>query len=159
MSKGIRKLNAVVAKLLGSKGCPWDREQTHKSLIPYLREESDELADALKGGRWHEIEDELGDLLFHILFHARLGKRRFNFNTVAESQAKKLMRRHPHVFGRTRSFRDAQEVLANWRTIKAGERALRAKEVADRAIRRGSAPPTRFKEGADRATRAPRRRR
>ncbi len=132
MAGGLRKLDAVVAKLLGPGGCPWDREQTHKSLIPYLREESAELADALEGGRWHEIEDELGDLLFHILFHARLGKRRFNFDTVAESQANKLMRRHPHVFGRTRTFKDSKEVLANWKTIKAAERALRAREVAAR---------------------------
>lgn len=130
MSKGIRKLDAVVAKLLGPGGCPWDREQTHKSLIPYLREESKELADALKGGRWHEIEDELGDLLFHILFHARLGGKRFDFDTIAVSQANKLMRRHPHVFGRTRKFKNSKEVLANWKTIKAGERALRAQEVA-----------------------------
>ncbi len=138
MAKGIRKLDAVVAKLLGSRGCPWDREQTHKSLIPYLQEETAELAAALKGGRWHEIEDELGDLLFHILFHSRIGARsgRFNLDTVAESQAIKLMRRHPHVFGRTRQFRDSKEVLANWKTIKAAERILRAKEVIARASRR-----------------------
>lgn len=132
MAKGIKKLGAVVAKLLGPKGCPWDREQTHESLIPFLREESIELADALKGGRWHEIEDELGDLLFHILFLARLGRKRFDLDTVAESQAVKLMRRHPHVFGRTRTFKNSKEVLANWKVIKAGERALRAKEVAAR---------------------------
>jgi uncharacterized protein YabN with tetrapyrrole methylase and pyrophosphatase domain len=138
MAKGIRKLDAVVARLLGPKGCPWDREQTHRSLIPFLREESAELAVALKGGRWHEIEDELGDLLFHILFHSRIAARskRFNFDTVAESQAKKLMRRHPHVFGRTRRFKSSKEVLANWKTIKAGERALRAKEVAARNRRK-----------------------
>ena len=132
MSRGIKKLDAVVAKLLGPKGCPWDREQTHKSLIPYLREESAELAEALKGGRWHEIEDELGDLLFHILFHARIGKKRLSFESVAESQAKKLMRRHPHVFGRTRKFKNSKEVLANWKAIKTAERAVRAKEVAAR---------------------------
>ncbi|MDP3542855.1 MAG: MazG nucleotide pyrophosphohydrolase domain-containing protein [Elusimicrobiota bacterium] len=134
---GIRKLDAVVAKLLGPKGCPWDREQTHKSLIPFLREESAELAAALKGGRWHEIEDELGDILFHVLFHARLGRKRFNLETVAESQALKLMRRHPHVFGETRTFKSAAEVLANWKSIKAGERALRAKEVSARNRRKG----------------------
>ncbi|MBI2385455.1 MAG: hypothetical protein HYV14_05505 [Elusimicrobia bacterium] len=134
--KGIRKLDAVVAKLLGPKGCPWDREQTHKTLIPFLREESVELAVALEGGRWHEIEDELGDILFHVLFHARLGKKRFDLDSIAESQAKKLMRRHPHVFGRTRRFKDSKEVLANWKTIKAGERALRAKEVAARNRRK-----------------------
>jgi uncharacterized protein YabN with tetrapyrrole methylase and pyrophosphatase domain len=132
MGKGIAKLSSVVDKLLGPRGCPWDREQTHKSLIPYLKEESAELADALKGGKWHEIEDELGDLLFHILFHARLGKKKFDFDSIADSQAKKLMRRHPHVFGRTRTFRNSKEVLANWKTIKAGERALREKEVAAR---------------------------
>lgn len=136
MTKGIRKLDAVVAKLLGPKGCPWDREQTHKSLIPFLREESAELADALAGGRWHEIEDELGDILFHVLFLARLGKKRFDLDTVAESQAKKLMRRHPHVFGRTRTFKSSAEVLANWKSIKAGERAQRAKEVAARDKRK-----------------------
>src|SRR3989338_4847657 len=132
MAKGIRNLAAVVAKLLGPKGCPWDREQTHKSLIPFLREESAELADALAGGRWHEIEDELGDILFHVLFLARLGKKRFDLDTVAESQAKKLMRRHPHVFGRTRTFKSSKEVLKNWKTIKAQERKLRAREVAAR---------------------------
>ncbi|MBI4061946.1 MAG: hypothetical protein HY403_10990 [Elusimicrobia bacterium] len=136
MAKGIRKLNAVVAKLLGPKGCPWDREQTHKSLIPYLREEAAELIEALEGGRWHEIEDELGDLLFHILFHARLGRKRFSFDTVAESQANKLMRRHPHVFGGGRTFKTSREVLENWKTIKARERALRAREVAARDGRR-----------------------
>jgi tetrapyrrole methylase family protein/MazG family protein len=121
-----------VARLLGPKGCPWDREQTHKTLIPFLREESAELAEALEGGRWHEIEDELGDILFHVLFLARLGKKRFDLDTVAESQAKKLMRRHPHVFGGTRTFKSSQEVLANWKSIKAGERAERAKEVSAR---------------------------
>lgn len=136
MAKGIAKLSRVVDKLLGPGGCPWDREQTHKTLIPYLREESAELADALKGGLWHEIEDELGDILFHILFHARLGKKRFNLDTVAQSQANKLMRRHPHVFGRTRTFKNSKEVLANWKTIKFGERALRAKEVAARNRRK-----------------------
>jgi uncharacterized protein YabN with tetrapyrrole methylase and pyrophosphatase domain len=138
MSRGIRALDAVVAKLLGPGGCPWDREQTHESLIPYLREEAKELEVALAGGRWHEIEDELGDLLFHILFHARLGAkaRRFDLDTVAESQAKKLMRRHPHVFGRTRKFKDSKEVLANWKEIKSGERKLRAQEVAARNRRR-----------------------
>lgn len=138
MSKGIRALDRVVARLLGPGGCPWDREQTHKSLIPYLREEAKELEVALAGGRWHEIEDELGDILFHVLFHSRLGAKKglFDLDSVAESQAKKLMRRHPHVFGRTRKFKDAREVLAHWKTIKAGERALRAAEVAARNERR-----------------------
>ncbi|MEK7388817.1 MAG: MazG nucleotide pyrophosphohydrolase domain-containing protein [Elusimicrobiota bacterium] len=138
MRKGIGKLDAVVSKLLGPRGCPWDRRQTHKSLIPYLREEAVELAEALRGGRWHEIEDELGDLLFHILFHARIAARGgyVNLSSIAESQALKLMRRHPHVFGRTRRFKTAAEVLRHWAEIKREERAARARDVSVRMRRR-----------------------
>ena len=134
MSRGLKRLKTVVSKLLSPRGCPWDREQTHRSLIPYVREEAAELTDALKGGRWHEIEDEAGDLLFHLLFISKIGEKngRFDLESVAESQARKLMRRHPHVFGRTRRFRDAKDVFAHWGEIKKGERALRAKEVARR---------------------------
>ena len=134
MSKGLESLQSVVSALLGPDGCPWDREQTHESLIPFLKEESAELAEALQGGKWDEIEDELGDLLFHILFHAALGRKtgRFDFDSIAESQAKKLMRRHPHVFEKSRKFSSAEEVLAHWKEIKKGERALRAQEVAAR---------------------------
>ena len=135
MPRGLSKLQKVVDRLLSPKGCPWDREQTHKSLIPFLKEEAAELAAALKGGRWHEIEDEAGDLLFHILFISKLGAKggRFDFDSVAESQAKKLVRRHPHVFAGGRKFKDAQDVLDHWKEIKKGERALRAKEVAARS--------------------------
>lgn len=139
MARGLRKLEAVVARLLSPRGCPWDREQTHKSLIPYLREESRELADALKGGRWHEIEDELGDLLFHIYFHSMIAQKagHFSLHDVAESQAKKLMRRHPHVFGGRRKFKNAKEVRDHWDEIKSRERALRAREVEARGAKRG----------------------
>jgi XTP/dITP diphosphohydrolase len=138
MARGLKKLETVVARLLSPQGCPWDRAQTHKSLIPYLREESKELADALKGGRWHEIEDELGDLLFHIYFHSLIAQKAGNFSIsdVAESQAVKLMRRHPHVFGRTRRFKSEKDVRRHWDEIKAVERATRAEEVAVREARR-----------------------
>ena len=138
MARGLKKLEAVVAKLLSPSGCPWDREQTHKSLVRYLREEAKELADALKGGRWHEIEDELGDLLFHIYFHSKIAEKAgtFTISDVAESQAKKLMRRHPHVFGGRKKFKSAQEVHENWAVIKSAERALRDKEVALRDKKR-----------------------
>ena len=134
MSRGLPHLRRVVSRLLSKDGCPWDRAQTHESRIPYLREEAKELEDALAGGRWHEIEDELGDILFHVLFHAQLGARTglFDLDRVAESQAVKLERRHPHVFLKDRVFRSPGEVLANWKTIKAGERALRARDVAAR---------------------------
>lgn len=141
MARGLGKLKLVVARLLSPRGCPWDREQTHKSLIPYLCEESIELAEALAGGRWHEIEDELGDLLFHIYFHAQIAEKagHFSLDEVAESQALKLMRRHPHVFGGTRRFKNGAEVLKHWKAIKSGERELRRRDVARRESARHEA--------------------
>lgn len=138
MARGLKKLETVVARLLSPQGCPWDRAQTHKTLVPYLREESAELADAIKGGRWHEIEDELGDLLFHIYFHSKIAEKagHFSISDVAESQAKKLMRRHPHVFGRTRKFKTEKDVRRHWNEIKSVERAKRAEEVAVRLARK-----------------------
>lgn len=138
MARGLKKLETVVARLLGPRGCPWDRAQTHRTLVPYLREESKELADAIAGGRWHEIEDELGDLLFHIYFHSKIAEKagHFSISDVAESQAKKLMRRHPHVFGRTRKFETEKDVRRHWDEIKAVERSQRAKEVAARQARK-----------------------
>lgn len=135
MTRGLPHLRSVVNRLLSRQGCPWDRQQTHQSLIVYLREETRELEEALAGGRWHEIEDELGDLLFHIFFHSKIAEKagRFDVEMVAESQARKLERRHPHVFGRTRSFKNGAEVVKNWKTIKAAERELRRKDVARRA--------------------------
>ena len=138
MPKALDQLKSVVARLRSPKGCPWDREQTHASLIPFLREESAELAEALKGGRWHEMEDELGDILFHVMLHARIAEEMglFDLDDVARSQALKLQRRHPHVFARDRKFKTAGEVLKHWKAIKAEERALRDRDVAARSRRR-----------------------
>jgi tetrapyrrole methylase family protein/MazG family protein len=137
MAKALDSLKAVVSRLRSPSGCPWDREQTHKSLIPYLREESAELAAALKGGRWHEMEDELGDILFHVILHAKIAEEKgwFTLEDVARAQAVKLMRRHPHVFARDRKFGTAGEVLAHWKEIKSTERALRDRDVAKRSAR------------------------
>lgn len=134
MPRGLPHLRSVVDRLLSRQGCPWDRQQTHRSLVRYLREEALELEKAIDAGRWHEIEDELGDLLFHIFFHSKIAKKAglFDIDTVAESQALKLERRHPHVFGRSRVFKDAAEVARNWKTIKAAERAQRRKDVVRR---------------------------
>jgi tetrapyrrole methylase family protein/MazG family protein len=135
MAKALDQLKSVVARLRSPSGCPWDREQTHKSLIPYLREESAELAAALKGGRWEEMEDELGDILFHVILHAKIAEEKgwFTLEDVARSQALKLQRRHPHVFARDRKFKTADEVLRHWKEIKTGERALRDRDVAKRS--------------------------
>ena len=146
MAKDLDSLKAVVARLRSPRGCPWDREQTHRSLIPFLREESAELAAALKGGRWHEMEDELGDILFHVILHARIAEEKglFTLEDVARSQALKLRRRHPHVFARDRRFDTAAEVLRHWKEIKSSERALRDRDVAKRSARaRRKRPPLR----------------
>jgi tetrapyrrole methylase family protein/MazG family protein len=134
MAKELEQLKSVVARLRAPDGCPWDRKQTHRSLIPFLREESKELADALERGRWHEMEDELGDILFHVILHAKIAEEKgwFTLEDVARSQALKLRRRHPHVFARDRKFDTAEEVLRHWKEIKSGERALRARDVAAR---------------------------
>jgi uncharacterized protein YabN with tetrapyrrole methylase and pyrophosphatase domain len=138
MAKALDQLKSVVARLRSPQGCPWNREQTHASLIPFLREESAELAAALEGGRWHEMEDELGDILFHVMLHARIAEEMglFTLEDVARSQALKLQRRHPHVFARDRMFKTAGEVLEHWKAIKAEERALRERDVARRRARR-----------------------
>ena len=138
MAKSLGELKAVVARLRSPSGCPWDRKQTHRSLIPFVREESAELAEALARGRWHEIEDELGDILFHVMLLSRVAEEKgwFTLEDVARSQALKLRRRHPHVFARDRKFRTAGEVLEHWKSIKSEERALRDRDVTARGRRR-----------------------
>ena len=146
MARPLDELVAVVARLRSPKGCPWDREQTHKSLIKYLREEAKEVEGAIKKGAWHEIEDELGDLLLQVLLHAQIAQDngQFDIQDVARSQALKLRRRHPHVFG-SREFKSAEEVLRHWGAIKAGERNLRRRDV-DRRLKasRAAGAPRRF---------------
>ena len=138
MAKALEQLKSVVARLRSPKGCPWDREQTHRSLVPFLREEAAELAVALRRGRWDEMEDELGDILFHVMLHAKIAEENghFTLDDVARSQALKLMRRHPHVFARDREFKTADEVLEHWKSIKSEERSLRARDVARRSARK-----------------------
>lgn len=127
-------LIAVVARLRSPGGCPWDRKQTHKSLLKYLREEAREFSEAARKGVWHEMEDELGDILLQVLLHARIEEEagRFDIQDVARSQALKLMRRHPHVFGNKR-FKTADEVVRNWDSIKRQERRLRQADIRARS--------------------------
>jgi uncharacterized protein YabN with tetrapyrrole methylase and pyrophosphatase domain len=129
------RLVSLVAKLRSPKGCPWDREQTHVSLIKYLREEARELEAALRKGRPSEIEDELGDVLLQVLLHAEIARERglFDIHDVARSQYLKLKRRHPHVFGNAR-FKTAGDVLAAWGEVKRFERDLRVKDLARRRL-------------------------
>jgi len=140
-----------MARLRGPGGCPWDREQTHKSLKPYLIEEAYETLEAIDSGDDAHFRSELGDLLLQVVFHAQLAAEdgRFNINQVAEAICEKLIRRHPHVFGDTKADSSA-EVLQNWEKIKKEEKGggetsildgvpasmpalLRAKRVQSRA--------------------------
>jgi len=119
----IEDLLKLMARLRSPTGCPWDREQDHKSLRFHAVEEVYELMDAIEAGDDHEMLDELGDLLLQIVFHCQLAKERgaFDFNQVARHIAEKLIRRHPHVFGDVK-VKSVDQVWANWEQIKQDER-------------------------------------
>lgn len=123
----VQRLTAVMERLLGPGGCPWDREQTHQSLAPYLIEEAYEAVEAIDAGDASHLCEELGDLLLQIVFHAQLAKAegRFDLEQVAAGIADKLVRRHPHVFADA-VVRDAGEVVKRWEEIKQAERAAEA---------------------------------
>jgi tetrapyrrole methylase family protein / MazG family protein len=104
--------------------CPWDKKQTHKSLIKYLREESKEVIDNIKSGLLeHDLKDELGDLLLQVIFHAQIAKEenRFDMNDVIDNLSRKLIRRHPHVFGKEK-IKNIQELRIMWDKIKQSEK-------------------------------------
>jgi NTP pyrophosphatase (non-canonical NTP hydrolase) len=113
----------VMAKLRSPTGCPWDREQTHRSLRRHAIEEVYELIDAIEAGDDHEMVEELGDLLLQVVFHCQLARERgaFDFDTVCRRLVEKLVRRHPHVFGNVR-VRNVDQVWANWEQIKRAEK-------------------------------------
>jgi len=118
-----QRLVELMATLRGPNGCPWDRKQTPESLKPFLVEECYEVIDALEDGAPDKIRDELGDLLFQIIFHARIAEEtgRFTINDVITAIDEKMIRRHPHVFG-TEKLSTDKEVLANWEDIKKKEK-------------------------------------
>jgi MazG family protein len=120
------RLVAIMATLRGPNGCPWDKEQDFNSLKPMLVEEVYEVLEAVENNDFDGVAEELGDLLLHILFHARLGHEagHFDINTVIDKVSEKLIRRHPHVFG-TETAGTADEVIKNWEAIKAKEKELR----------------------------------
>jgi uncharacterized protein YabN with tetrapyrrole methylase and pyrophosphatase domain len=122
-SPAINELLKVMARLRSPQGCPWDREQDHKSLRWYAVEEVYELIDAIEAGDDHEMAEELGDLLLQVVFHCQLAKERgaFDFEKVARHITDKLIRRHPHVFGKLK-VKDVDEVWANWEKIKRAEK-------------------------------------
>lgn len=113
----------IIEKLRAPGGCPWDREQTHQSLKKHLIEEAYEAADAIDEGDSDAIADELGDVLLQIVMHAQIGKEEgtFDINDVTDIVSRKMIDRHPHVFGDV-SVRNSEEVLDNWEEIKKAQR-------------------------------------
>lgn len=117
------ELKELFRILHGPKGCLWDKKQTHQTLIRYLKEEVNEFVDAVKKGSSPHMEEELGDILLQVMFHSQIASKegKFEIEDVIAHLIRKLKRRHPHVFGKTK-VKSAQEILANWRKIKAEER-------------------------------------
>ncbi|MGY6632083.1 MAG: nucleoside triphosphate pyrophosphohydrolase [Wenzhouxiangella sp.] len=124
------RLLDIMARLRDPEGgCPWDLEQTFASIAPYTIEEAYEVADAIERGDHHDLRDELGDLLFQVVFHARMAEEQglFDFNAVAQSISDKMVRRHPHVFGDA-EIGDAAAQTRNWEAIKQAEREARGEQ-------------------------------
>lgn len=113
----------IMERLRGPDGCPWDREQTHQSIKPYLIEEAYEVAEAIEENNPGALRAELGDLLLQIVLHAEMARAAglFTIEDVVRSISEKMIRRHPHVFGDA-EVKDSEEVLRNWARIKAAER-------------------------------------
>jgi MazG family protein len=120
---GFEKLCKIVAKLRAPGGCPWDREQTHESLLPQLIEEAYEVAGAVRANDTVNFREELGDLLLHVVMHAEIAREsgQFQIDDVLNEVIDKLVRRHPHVFGTT-DAQDSGAVLRQWQAIKREEK-------------------------------------
>ena len=133
MSAALGELLAIMARLRAVDGCPWDREQTFATLVPYTIEEAYEVAAAVEEGDAAQLRDELGDLLLQVVFHAQIASEAglFGFHDVAAAISDKLVRRHPHIFTSAgASPGSAAEQLAVWEDIKAGERREAGKDAS-----------------------------
>lgn len=146
-SSELDALVTLVDTLLSEGGCPWDREQTPESLVKYLIEETYELVDAIEAGTQDDVKEELGDVLYQVLFQARIAAS-FDIDDIAQATRKKMEARHPHVFGDAHA-ETADDVVAVWDAAKAREKAERtsvldgiahsmpALALADKVVGRG----------------------
>ncbi|PIV40888.1 MAG: nucleoside triphosphate pyrophosphohydrolase [Nitrospirae bacterium CG_4_10_14_3_um_filter_44_29] len=118
----LKKLIDIMSALRGDKGCPWDKEQTRDSLKPFLLEETYEVLEALDEGDSEKIKEELGDLLFQIIFHCQLAKEKneFDISDVIDEISRKMLNRHPHVFGKTK-FKSREHFRKYWEEEKKRE--------------------------------------
>ena len=129
-SDAIAELRAVVHRLRAPGGCPWDREQTHETLIPHLLEEAYEVAEAIRNGDMPHLREELGDLLLQPVLHAEIASESdaFDLDAIARELTEKLIRRHPHVFGDA-SVKDSEGVLTQWDAIKREEKGTQRESI------------------------------
>ena len=137
--KTFQDLVAMMARLRAPDGCPWDREQTYATLAPMLIEEAYEVIEAAEAEDWAELRDELGDLLFQIVFYGQIAAEAGHFD-IHQSIARvheKMTRRHPHVFGEQQVTGTA-DVLANWEAIKAAERQTAGKDEQQQSLLDGT---------------------
>ena len=126
----LERLRAIMARLRDPvTGCPWDVAQDFATIAPYTIEEAYEVADAIERQAWDELKSELGDLLFQSVFHARMAEEAglFDLDDVATAIADKMIARHPHVFGDESNAKSADQQVADWESVKAAERAAKAK--------------------------------
>jgi tetrapyrrole methylase family protein/MazG family protein len=132
MGKQFDRLVRIIARLRGPKGCPWDREQTHTSLLSCLLDETYEFFEAAEDGDDTRMCEELGDLLLQVVLHARIASEKgtFTIEDAAAGISEKLIRRHPHVFG-TVKVKSSDEVLHNWENIKKEEKKHCRKYLVD----------------------------
>ncbi len=133
MSQRFDRLVEVMTRLRGEGGCPWDRQQTPESLRPFLIEEAYEVLEALESGHAEPLREELGDLLFQVLFHAQIAKETgdFDIEDVLSANIEKMTRRHPHIFSEEAiDLPDAEAVLAHWEAIKRREARHHARTSA-----------------------------
>ncbi len=131
---GMQRLLSIMARLRDREsGCPWDIEQTYSTIAPYTIEEAYEVADAIDRGDLADLKDELGDLMFQVVFHSQMASETgdFAFEDVVDAISHKMIRRHPHVFGDA-DERDAEEQTRAWEATKAAERA--AKGIQDTSV-------------------------
>lgn len=128
----LKNLIQTVARLRGRNGCPWDSQQTHESLVPYLVEEVYELIEAIESGNSHHLIEELGDVLYQVIFHTQIAKDSaedpFDLDDVAAAVEKKMRSRHPHVFADLKSH-SSDEALEQWERIKREQKKDRTSSV------------------------------
>ena len=125
----------IVAELRSEHGCPWDRKQTHESMIKCLREECEEVVQAIEKKDDENLCEELGDVLLQVLMHSQIAaeEQRFTIEDVVDMLAHKLVRRHPHVFGDQKAL-TAEEGLASWETVKRQEKEEKERRKKQKAL-------------------------